>query len=150
MVRAVAEAMFEPLGGSAQTGVLVEEVLAFVAAASLVSRVTLRAALGVLRLAPLLLFVSLRPLERLDRARRREVLARVERSPLRLALVAWRTLLILHFYEDARELAQIGYRDERRRHLAVIPAPAESGVRLREDVGRADDDDAIAEEKGAA
>ena len=90
-------------------------------------------------------------LDGLSRDRRREVLERVERSPtFGLVLVPWRTLVLLHFYEDARELARVGYRSERKRHLAVIPVPATSGVRLRDDVTgdlAADDD---VDEKGAA
>lgn len=145
MALSIADAMFEPVGGSERLGALVDEVLAFLAAASLPSRVTFRLSLWVLRFAPLLLLLSWRPLDRLDRDRRREVLARIEPSPLGLALVAWRTLLVLHFYEDARELARIGYREERRRHLVVIPAPAASGVRLREEAG-----DELDEQQGAA
>jgi hypothetical protein len=156
IAHAIADAMFEQESGGegeARLLSLVDDVLTFAGAASWPSRVTLRVALLLLRFAPLLLFVSLRPLERLDRGRRREVLARVERSPLLLALVAWRTLLVLHYYEDAAALARIGYREERRRHLAVLPAPVESGVRLR-DAAPSEDEiavaDEVADEKGAA
>src|SRR5690606_5729414 len=100
----------------------------------------------------------------LDLGRRREVLARVERSPLGLALVPWRTLFILHLYEDARELARVGYRSERRRHLAVlssawpassassVPEPAASGVRLKDGAGDGAGEDVSAEQdaEGAA
>jgi hypothetical protein len=156
VVLAIADAMFESVDTAVPLGAVVDGVLGFVAAASFASRVTLRVALVVLRFAPLLLFVSLRPLDRLDVERRRQVLARVEASPLGLAFVAWRTLLVLHFYEDALALARIGYTDERRRHLAVIPAPQESGVRLREDAAHADatddidDIDDVDRSKGAA
>lgn len=130
-------------------GALVDESFEFLRSASFVSRIGLIAALVLLRFAPLLSFFSWRPLERLDRTRRREMLSRLERSPLGLVLVAWRTILVLHFYEDARELARIGYREERKRHLTVIPAAAISGVRLREDIDVANDAD-VDEEKGAA
>jgi hypothetical protein len=155
VAHAIAEAMFEieTSDRAERLAQLSGDVVAFAAAASLSTRVALRVALWLLRLSPLLLFVSWRPLDRLDRDRRRAMLARIERSPLGLALVAWRTLLVLHFYEDARELARIGYREERRRHLAVVPAAATSGVRLREDVPELDEmeeaDDAD-EKKGAA
>lgn len=129
--------------------VLADEALAFVSAASIASRVGLRAALVLVRFAPLIFFLAWRPFDRLDLVARRAVLARLERSMLSLVLVAWRTILVLHFYEDARELARIGYRDERKRHLAVIPAAAISGIRLREDIDVANDDDDI-DEKGAA
>lgn len=146
-MRAIAEAMFDHVEGHGRLAALVDDVLVFAANASFTTRVSLRAALLVLRLAPLLLFVAIRPLDRLARDRRRDVLLRLEKTPLGLAFVAWRTLLILHFYEDARELARIGYREDRRRHLAVIPVPTESGVRLRDgsDVPAEE-----AEEKGAA
>ena len=143
--------MFEPVDGSGRLAALVEEVFAFVSATSFATRVMLHAALWVLALAPILLFASWRPLHRLDRDRRRAMLARIEGSPLALVLVPCRTLLVMHLYEDARELARIGYRAERRRHLAVvaaIPVPAESGVRLRD--GAADADDELAEKQGAA
>jgi hypothetical protein len=139
IVLAIADAMFEPEDGPERLAALVDEVFAFVSAASIASRVTLYAALWLLRLAPLFLVASYVPLERLDRDRRREILARVERTPLGLAFVAWRMLLILHFYENPSELARVGYREERRRHLGVVPvasvtpAPVESGVQLRDD-----------------
>jgi hypothetical protein len=85
-------------------------------------------------------------MDALARDRRREVLERIERSPFGLVLVPWRMLLMLHFYEDARELARIGYRAERKRHLAVIPVPATSGVRLRDDASG----ELADEEQGAA
>ena len=142
----MADALFEsevPAG-------LYDDVFAFVAQASFATRITLRLALVVIQLAPILMFVSLRPFASLDRDRRHEVLARLERSSaLGLALVAWRTLLLLHFFEDARELARIGYREERKRHLALVPAPTQSGVRLRDGTDLLEDDEDD-EEQGAA
>ncbi len=143
-VQALADAIFEPPSDSERLATLATEALAFVSAASFASRVTLRLALALLWLAPLVLFTSFRTLDRLDRGRRGELLQRVERTPLGLALVAWRTILMLHFYEDREELTRIGYREERKRHLAVVPVPLESGVRLR------GHDDRAAERKGAA
>lgn len=143
--------MFEPVDGSERLTTLVEEVFTFVGATSFATRVMLHAALLLLGFAPMLLFASWRPLHRMDPDRRRAMLARIERSPLALVLVPWRTLLVLHLYEDARELARIGYRSERRRHLSVVaatPTPAESGVRLRD--GDVDDHDEVADEQGAA
>jgi hypothetical protein len=145
VVRAIADALLE-IEDAERIRALEEEVTAFVAAAAFATRTTLALALACLRFAPLLLFVSWRPLERLDRDRRRDVLERVERSFFGLVLVPWRTLLLLHFYEDTRELARIGYRSERKRHLAVIPVPATSGVRLKDASGELEQDD----EKGAA
>jgi hypothetical protein len=132
IVRAIADALLE-VDDCERLGALEEEVSTFVSAAAFATRTTLALALACLRWAPLLLLMSWRPLERLARARRREVLERVERSSFGLVLVPWRTLLLLHFYEDTRELARIGYRDDRKRHLAVIPVPVTSGVRLKDD-----------------
>lgn len=143
VVAALGDAIFE-----SPSERLAEDVLAFVRAASLPTRLTLHLGLWFLRVAPILFFVALRPLERLDRARRVEVMERVEATPFGLALVGWRTLLMLHFYEDAAEVARIGYREERKRHLAVIPVPASSGVRLIE--ADLDDEHAANEKKGAA
>jgi hypothetical protein len=141
----MADALFE-IDDDARVRALAEEVLAFVSAAAFSTRTTLGAALWLLRWSPLLLLVSWRPMDALARDRRREVLERIERSPFGLVLVPWRMLLMLHFYEDARELARIGYRAERKRHLAVIPVPATSGVRLRDDASG----ELADEEQGAA
>ena len=152
IVAAIADALLE-VDDAERLQALAEEVLAFASAAAFATRVTLGLALLCLRWSPLLLLVSWRPLDRLDRDRRRDVLTRVEQSSFGLVLVPWRTLLMLHFFEDERELARIGYRAERKRHLAVIPVPATSGVRLRDDAsGELDDVDHVAnvDEKGAA
>lgn len=155
-IEAIAGALFE-VDDEERMQALADEVLAFVSAAAFATRVTLALALWCLRWSPLLMLVSLRPFDRLARDRRREVLERIERSPsFGLVLVPWRMLLLLHFYEDARELARIGYRAERKRHLAVIPVPATSGVRLRDDAGEvteaneADEAPSARREKGAA
>ena len=132
VVASLADALLE-IDDDSRVHALTDEVFAFVASAAFATRTTLGVALLVLRWAPLLLFMSWRPLDRLARDRRREVLERVERSPFGLVFVPWRMLLMLHFYEDARELSRIGYRAERKRHLAVIPVPATSGVRLRDE-----------------
>jgi hypothetical protein len=132
VVVAVADALFET-DDAERLRALGDDVLAYVSAAAFTTRMTLGAALWLLRWSPLLLLVSWRPFDRLTRERRRDALGRIERSPFGLALVPWRTLLMLHFFEDARELARIGYRDERKRHLAIIPVAATSGVRLRSD-----------------
>lgn len=151
MVTAIADALFE-IEEPERVRALTEEVLAFVTAAAFATRVTLGAALWLLRWSPLFMLASWRPLDRLEREPRREVLERVERSPIGLAIVPWRTLLMLHFFEDARELARIGYRDERKRHLAVIPVAATSGVRLRDDASGDLHDDEVDDDvkKGAA
>lgn len=135
MLRALAEAMFSQDGdASAQKlDAHVDDVDAYISAASKTLRFGMRLALFVVRLAPILLFVKLTTIERLDVDARADVLARLERSriaSLTLAFVGWRTVMTLLFYEDAAELAAIGYTDERRRHL---PMAEESGVRLKSD-----------------
>ena len=41
--------------------------------------------------------------------------------------------MTLLFYEDPMELRALGYADgDRKRHLRMLPAPLESGVRLRD------------------
>lgn len=152
IVIAIADAMFEIEGSEAKRearlGVLADEVLGFASSATFVTRMTLGAALFVIRFAPLLFLASWRSFDRLDRDDRLDMIARIERSILGLAFVAWRTLIVLHFYEDARELASVGYRDERKRHLAIVPVPATSGVRLIDEAREHEEHEE--EEKGAA
>jgi hypothetical protein len=148
VVIAMADAMFE-IREEHRRAALADDVMLFLDSASFASRLTLRAALVFLRLAPILLFASWRTLDRMRREDRVTMLRRFEQTsltPLALAFVAWRTLLVLHFYEDARELARVGYTDARRRYLVQIPAPAESGVRLRD----LDLEEREEEKKGAA
>jgi hypothetical protein len=145
-VRAIAEAMFAQDGevDGARLDAHVVEVDAYVSAASRPVRAGLRLALFVVHVAPLLLFARLRTLEQLPIDERAAILSRLERSrlaPLSLAFIGWRTVMTLIFYEHPAELRAIGYAGEGRarhaRHLALaqappIPAPVESGVRLRE------------------
>lgn len=123
----------------------VEAVDVFVSAASRTLRFGLRVLLLLVRLAPVLLFFRARTLERLPVPERVEVLARLERSrllALSLAFVGWRTVMTILFYEDARELAAIGYSEQRKvRALPLaVPVPVESGVRLGD--GHAHDEEA--------
>lgn len=153
VLRAVAEAMFSEDGEveASRLDAHLDEVDAFISSASKPLRAGLRFALFVVRIAPLLLFMHLRRIESLPVDARVRVLSRLERSPfahLSLAFIGWRTVMTLVFYEHPVELATLGYAsDERRvykRRLALVPAPArvvavapepaESGVRLREDV----------------
>jgi len=118
---AITDALFEV--SPARAAAIADDVLAFVACASLPVRLALRAALLLVRFAPLLAFVSWRPLERLPRDRRVSLLGALEGTRLGLALLGWRALVVMHFYEDATELVRIGY--GRR-----VPPPLESGVRV--------------------
>lgn len=144
-MRAVAEAMFAgaPLSAT-KLDEHVEAVDEFISAASRALRFGMRMLLLLVRFAPVLLFFRARTLERLPVLDRVEVLARLERSQLlalSLAFVGWRTVMTILFYEDARELAAIGYSEQRKvRTLPLaVPVPIESGVRLGD--GHAHDDD---------
>jgi len=152
VVRAMAEAMFSEDGeaSAARLDALVTDVDVHVSAASKPVRLGLRLALLVVRIAPVLFFVSLTSIERLPLAARVALLSRLERSPLSalsLAFIGWRTVMTLVFYEHPTELAALGYTSNERtrykRGLPVLapPVPAESGVRLVDESARGDADD---------
>jgi hypothetical protein len=151
VVRAIAEAMFsgEPIA-QARLDEHVEAVDAFVSAASRTLRFGLRVLLALIRFAPLLLLVRASTLERLGVEERVRVLDRLERSralALSLAFVGWRTVMTILFYEDARELAALGYTEARTRRALpmAVPVPAESGVRLGEGEGEGEEPDSSRE-----
>ncbi|MBX3191870.1 MAG: hypothetical protein KF819_33070 [Labilithrix sp.] len=158
VVRAIAEAMFSEDGEveAARLDAHVEEVDAFISAASRPLRFGLRVALFVVRLAPILTFFRLATIEKLPLADRVAVLSRLERTRatnLSLAFIGWRTIMTLAFYEDPAELRAIGYTtDERKRHkrhllvatVAAVPAPLDSGVRLKDP----DDEEIAAHDEG--
>ena len=144
----MAEAMFSQ-DGEVEPATLdahLDEVDAFVSSASKFVRSGLRLALFAVRMAPLLFFFRMRPLERLSVDDRVTILARLERSrisSLSLAFIGWRSLMTIVFYESPSELAKLGYAgDERKvykRRLVTfapanvpVPVPVESGVRLRD------------------
>jgi hypothetical protein len=152
-VRAIAEAMFSEDGEvePERLDAHVEEVDAFVSAASKTFRFGLRLALLVVRLSPVLMFFRFCTLEKLAVADRVALLSKLERSRatnISLAFIGWRTIMTLAFYEHPTELRALGYTtDERRRHkrhLLVATAPLsrpheyvgppalESGVRIKD------------------
>lgn len=151
VVRAIAEAMFSQDGEvePERLDAHLDEVDAYVSAASRPIRAGLRIALFVVSIAPMLLLFRMRRIDKLSVEDRVSVLSRLERSRvtnLSLMFIGWRTVMTLVFYENAEELRAIGYSgDERKVYkrrlptLAVAPAPEESGVRLRGD--HADDDE---------
>lgn len=117
-----------------------------IAAAGPLVRGGMRFAMFVLWLSPLLLGMHVSTLPRLEVEKRTEVLRALEHSRftnLLLMFVGVRAVLTMIFYEDPVELADLGYsaghqtRYERHtRQLTVlqtVPAPLESGVRLKED-----------------
>lgn len=143
VVRAIAEAMFSEDGEvpNERLEAHVDDVDAFVSAASKTTRFGLRVALFFVRLAPILFFLRLTTLERLPLPERVGLLARLERSQrgsLSLAFIGWRSVMTLVFYEDERELRQLGYGPERVRHRralpVAVPVPTDSGVRIIIDV----------------
>ena len=135
-----------------------DEVDAYVSAASRPIRTGLRIALFIVSIAPMLLLFRMRRIDKLSIEDRIVVLSRLERSRitnLSLMFIGWRTVMTLVFYENAVELERLGYPgDERKvykRRLALVapaspqttrgeqpdttrvaPPPEESGVRLRD------------------
>lgn len=128
VVRAIAEAMFSQDGEvtEARLDAHVADVDDYVSAASKPIGVGLRIALFVVRIAPILMLMNLRTLERLTVDERVAVLTALERSRLAhlsLAFIGWRTVMTLVFYEDPIELLSIGYAgEERLRHKRRLPA----------------------------
>ncbi|MFO0663333.1 MAG: hypothetical protein U0174_05245 [Polyangiaceae bacterium] len=157
-VRALAEAMFEG-GEQALTATRIEEVtdrvFSMIDGAGFVVRFGLRFAIFALWLSPILVGKHFAVLPRLPVGRRLSVLEALERSRvtnLLLMFVGVRAILTMVFYDDAAELAHMGYRatDQTRfaRHLELVartepaPVPLESGVRLREHAHEEFDSDA--------
>jgi len=147
VVRAVTHALLAGEVDDARLSTIVHEIDLYLGAASVLVRLGLRALLLVVGITPLLLFVAPKRIDRLDLDRRIELLGRLERMrfvPLSLAFIAWRTIILLVAYDDPKELVNIGYVHEHKRHkrhLALMqsgprliaPVPLESGVRLKDD-----------------
>jgi hypothetical protein len=165
VLRSVAEAMFSQDGEveRERLDTHLDQVDAFISAASKPLRAGLRIALFIVQIAPLLFFYRMRLIEGLSVDERVEVLARLERSRLAnlsLAFIGWRTVMTLVFYEHPAELRSMGYASEERRVykrrlpalLVAAPAPEESGVRLRGDAEAVDSENrpAVAAENKVA
>jgi hypothetical protein len=125
VLRSFGEAMFAHPGGpsAAQLDVLVDRIERHLEPVSAVQRALLLLSLDLVRWLPVLLLTSLRPFEELDLARRGRLLERMDRSRvlfLLLPLIAFKTLLSMHFFEDEVELRSMGYPgDERKRWLKI-------------------------------
>jgi hypothetical protein len=123
VLRSFGEAMFAHAGGPApaQLDLLVDRVERHLEPVSAVQRALLLLSLDLVRWLPMLLLTAARPFESLPLARRERLLARMDRSRvmlLLLPLIAFKTLLSMHFYEDPAELRAMGYPgDERKRWL---------------------------------
>lgn len=123
-VRALGEALFQHAGGPRpeQLDALVAGVEQHLVPVSRTQRTMLLLALDLVRWLPVLLLTSLGPFEDLAVERRVRLLDRMERSRatlLLVPLVAFKTLLSMHFFEDERELRAMGYPgdDKRKRWL---------------------------------
>jgi hypothetical protein len=126
VVRALAEGLLHHDGGpsEAQLDALVERVDAHLGAVSPTLLGGLLAGIDFVRWLPVLSLFALSTFEGLSVERRIEVLERMERSRFALVLlplVAYKTILSLHFFEDRAELRAMGYPgdDRRKRYLEV-------------------------------
>jgi hypothetical protein len=129
VVRALAEALFSPDGEAspARLDAFVDDVDAFISPASKTLRFGLVMMLHVLRWSPLL-FGRFRTFDELSVDERIHHLERLDRSKVKqlpLVVVAYKTVMTMLYYEDASELAALGYPGpERKRWLSVLPPAA--------------------------
>jgi hypothetical protein len=123
VLRALGEALFAHEGGPRpeQLDALVVGVQQHLEPVSPVQRGLLLLALELVRWLPLLLLTSLGPFEDAPLRKRIALLERMDRSRfvlLVMPLVAFKTILSMHFFEDEAELRAMGYPgDERKRWL---------------------------------
>jgi hypothetical protein len=126
VVRALGAAMFFHDGGPRpeQLDALVDAVDRHLEPVSPVQRALLLLALDLIRWLPVLLLLAPRLFEDLSVERRLQLLERMDRSRatlLLMPLVAFKTLLCMHFFEDESELRAMGYPgdDQRKRWLKI-------------------------------
>jgi hypothetical protein len=123
VLRALGEALFAHEGGPRpeQLDALVAGVQQHLEPVSRVQRGLLLLALELVRWLPLVLLTSLGPFEDAPLRKRIALLERMDRSRfvlLVMPLVAFKTILSMHFFEDEAELRAMGYPgDERKRWL---------------------------------
>jgi hypothetical protein len=126
VVRAFGEALFAYDGGPrpAQLDALVEGVTEHLGPVSRVQRTLLLLALELVRWLPLLLLTWPGTFPSMPLPRRIALLERMDRSkamPLLMPLVAFKTILCMHFFEDESELRAMGYPgDDRTRWLRTV------------------------------
>ncbi len=123
MVRALGEALFSPDGEASpeRLDAFIEEVDSFVSPASKTLRFGLKAMLFILKWSPFL-FGWFRTFDELDVEDRVHHLEALERSRVRqfpLIVVGFKTVMTMIFYEHPDELRALGYREERKRYLAL-------------------------------
>jgi hypothetical protein len=125
MFRALGEALFFHAAGPrpAQLDALAEGMERHLEPVSRTQRTLLLLALELVRWLPLLLFVAARPFEDVSVDERVRILERMDRSHatlLLMPLVAFKSIMAMHFFEDADELRAMGYPgDERKRWLKI-------------------------------
>jgi hypothetical protein len=123
VLRALGAALFAHADGPRpeQLDALVEGIERHLAPVSAAQRTLFLLALDLVRWLPVLLFVAVRPFERLSVEQRVRLLERMDRSNVSLLLiplVAFKSLLSMYFYEEPSELRAMGYAgNERRRWL---------------------------------
>ena len=123
VLQALGEALFAHEGGPRpeQLDALVAGVQQHLEPVSRVQRGLLLLALELVRWLPLLLLTFLGPFEDAPLRKRIALLERMDRSRfvlLVMPLVAFKTILSMHFFEDEAELRAMGYPgDERKRWL---------------------------------
>jgi len=129
IVRALAEALLshETPIAPAKLDAFIEDIDGFMSPASKTLRFGLLALLDLLSLIPILVIRKLSSFEHLSIADRVLMLQRLERSkfpPFLLIFVAYKTLMVMSFFEDEGELRSIGYpgpeRDRYKRALDVV------------------------------
>ncbi len=113
---AVAEALFESDAGPAapaRVRWVVDDIDHFLLSVGGRSRLVIRAAIEVVtRLGPLAVG-SLSPFDTLSLERRRQALARIEKSPAGLTIFALKTLLSLHWFEHPETVRELGLENRR-------------------------------------
>jgi hypothetical protein len=131
VVRGFAEALFshEVVVAPERLDAFVEDVDQFVSPASKTLRAGLLIMLEIVRWCPLFVIGKLSLFEELSLADRTHMLEKMERSrfsPFALIFVAYKTVLTMAFFEEAAELAQLGYPGEERKRYKLLPIAAES------------------------
>jgi hypothetical protein len=124
-VRALGAALFAHADGPRpeQLDALVDGFERHLVPVSVVQRTLLLLALELVRWLPMLLFMAPRTFEDLSLDGRLRLLERMDRSRLTvllMPLIAFKSLLSMHFFEDPSELRAMGYPgDERKRWLKI-------------------------------
>jgi hypothetical protein len=125
VLRALGEALFAHPAGPRpeQLDALVTGVEQHLQPVSRMQRTLLLLALELVRWLPILLFTAAAPFEGVSVEGRVRLLERMDRSRvvlLLMPLVAFKTVLAMHFFESEEELRAMGYPgDERKRWLRI-------------------------------